>query len=156
MLDNLFDSIKDQVVDSITGETELNQEQAVSMLPLAKESLQNGLLDQVKSGNLEGILGMFNSSGGNLMNNSIFDSIKQQLIGLVTEKLGISSTVATMAANVGLSKIIGSISNQAQDGSGAITQEGLLSTLGMGGGIEDIAKNMLKDKLGGLGGLFGN
>ena len=47
------------------------------MLPLAQESLQEGLTSQLTSGNTEGLLGMFNSAGsGGLMSNGIFGSIK--------------------------------------------------------------------------------
>ncbi len=156
MLDNLFDSIKGEVMESITGNTELSMDQAEQVLPLAQESLQSGLMDQVKAGNVSGILDMFNSSGDSLMNNSIFDGIKQNFIGMITNKLGISGPIASMVANVGLGKIVDAISGKAKSGSGEVTQDNLLSTLGMSGGIGDIAKGLLKDKLGGLGkGLFG-
>ena len=156
MLDNLFDSIKGQVVESLTGEAGISAEQAEQVLPFAKESLTSGLMDQVKAGNTEGILGMFKSSGSGLLENSIFGGIKQNFISMITSKLGLSEGIAGMVANVGLSKIIGSISGQAKDDSGEISQDGLMSALGMGGGIGDIAKNMLKDKLGGLGGILGS
>ena len=156
MLDNLFDSIKGEVLESITGNTELSADQAEKVLPIAKESLQNGLMDQVKAGNVSGILDMFNSSGDSLMNNSIFGGIKQQFIGMITNKLGLSGPIASMVANVGLGKIVDSISGKAKQGGSEVTQDNLMSTLGLSGGIGDIAKDVLKDKLGGLGkGLFG-
>ena len=156
MLDNLFDSIKGKVMESITSEAGISTEQAEQVLPLAKDSIQTGLMDQVKDGNIDGILGMFNSSGNSLLENSIFSGIKQNLIGMITSKLGLSDSIAGMVANVGLSNIISSISGQAKGDGGEVTKDGLMSTLGMSGGIGDIAKDMLKDKLGGLGkGLFG-
>lgn len=156
MLDNLFESIKGQVVDTLTNDTEINQEQAEQVLPIAKESIESGLMDQVKDGNISGILAMFNSTGSNLSSNSIFDGIKQNFLSQIMEKLGLPESIANVVASVGLSKIIDSITGVAKDGSGEVTQDGLMSALGMGGGIEDIAKNILKDKLGGLGGLFGS
>ena len=155
MLDNLMNSIKGEVLGSLTEKAGISTEQAEQVLPIAQESIQSGLMEQVTSGNVDGILGMFNSSGDSLMNNSIFDGIKQTFMNSIMSKLGLSGPIATMVANVGLGKIMESISGKAKDSSGSVTQDGLMSLIGMGGGdgggIADIAKGMLGDKLGGLG-----
>jgi hypothetical protein len=156
MLDNLLDSIKGDVLGTLTEKTELSADQAESVLPIAKESIQTGLMDQVKSGNVGGILDMFNSSGNSLLKNAIFSGIKQNFVGAIIKKLNLPAPLAGMVANVGLGKIFEGISGKAKDNSGKVTQDSLMSTLGLeGGGLGDIAKDMLKNKLGGLGkGLF--
>lgn len=157
MLDKLMQSIQGDVMGSLTEKTELSADQAEKVLPIAKESIQSGLTDQVKAGNISGILEMFNSSGSSLLNNSIFGGIKQTFITAIIKKLNLPAPLAGMVANVGLGKILESIAGKAKGNDGAVSQEGLMSTLGLeGGGLGDIAKGMLKDKLGGLGkGLFG-
>jgi len=59
-----------------------------------------------------------------------------------------------MVAGTGLTSIIGGASNFLS-GDKPVQQSDLMSKLNLGDMAGDIAKGMLKDKLGGLGKLFG-
>ncbi len=153
MLDQLFSSIKGEVISSITDKAGINAEQAEQILPIAKEKIEDGFKSEVSSGNISGLMDLF--QGNDLAQNGIFNSIKQNLLNGIVSKLGLPESVASIVSSVGLEKIFSLISDNSKDKDGNIDQNQLLSTLGIEGGIGDIAKNMLKGKLGGLGNLFG-
>lgn len=169
MLDKLFDSIGGDVISNLTSKAGINVDQAKEMLPIAQESVQGGIMEQVMGGNVSGLLGMFQSSGDGLMNNPIFSAIKGKLMAGVMTKMGLPESVASLAAGTGLSSIISGIASQtkAAGDTDDIDESSLMSVLGVGGegggGLKDslmgMAKDKLgdvaKDKLGGLGKLFG-
>ncbi|MEM8524563.1 MAG: hypothetical protein AAGG68_07960 [Bacteroidota bacterium] len=154
MLDKLFDSIGGDVVSSLTEKTGINLEQAKAVLPIAQDTMQTGLMDEVKSGNISGILGMLNSSGDALQSNSLFDKIKGMFLQNILSKLGLPESVAGMVAGTGMNSIVSSASNFL-GGGGEVKKDDLMSKLDLGGMAGDIAKGMLKDKLGGIGKMFG-
>jgi len=161
MLDQLMSSIGGDVVKSITEKAGISADQAQQVLPIATDTLQSGLMEQVTGGNVEGILGMFNS-GSEAGANPLFGSLKGMLMKNVMTKMGLPESVAGLVAGSGMESVIGGLAGQL-GGAGNITQDGLMDKLGMGGGIGDMAKGMLKnaaaDKLkdlpGGIGKLFG-
>ena len=71
MLDKLFDSFGGDVASSIAEKAGIPMDQAKSILPLAQESIQEGLMKEVTGGNISGIMGMFNSGSG-MGSNPIF------------------------------------------------------------------------------------
>jgi hypothetical protein len=112
-------------------------------------------MDQVKEGNFGDILGMFNSGSG-MSNNPLFGSIKSMFLSSIMSKLGLPSGVANMVAGSGLENIIGSLGGILKGDKGEVTQDGIMDKFDLSGGLGDIAKGLLKDKLGGIGGgLFG-
>ena len=165
MLDQLMSSFGGDIVNQITEKAGISAEQAQSVLPIAQESLQSGLMEQVTGGNVSGILGMFNSGGGDgLASNPIFAGIKAKMMQGVMTKLGVPESVAGMVAGTGMSSVIGNLTGKLSGDDGQVTEDGLMSGLGLGGGgLADMAKDklgdMAKEKLGGLGdmasGLFG-
>lgn len=154
MLDQLFSSIGGDVVNTLTEKTGLSADQAQQMLPIAKDTVSSGLMDQVKSGNIAGLASMFSGGTNNLAGNSIFEGMKTQLIAGVMEKLGLPKPLAAMASGLGLEKILGLIGNKVSDDNGNVDQGDLMSKLGLQDAAMDMGKKMLQDKLGGaLGGL---
>jgi len=155
MLDQLMSAVGGNVISELTEKTGINAEQAQSILPVAQESLQSGLMEQVTGGNMSGILGMFNSSGSGLTSNPIFAGIKAKFAAGVMSKLGVPESVAGMVAGTGMGSMISGLTSQLQGDGGEVSQDDLMSKLGLGGGLADMAKNALGDKLGGLGDLAG-
>lgn len=163
MLDNLMDSIGGDVIKNLTEKTGISTDQAKDVLPVAKDTLQSGLMEQVTSGNVGGILNMFNSKGDGLTGNPIFKAIQHNFLGNLMSKMGLPEGLAGMVSGTGLTSIIGGLAGKmggGDSGNGEVTQDSMMSSLGLGGGgIEDMAKGMLKDKLGdklgGIGKLFG-
>ncbi len=171
MLDKLMESFGGDVISQITEKAGISADQAKEVLPIAQDSLQSGLMEQVTGGNMAGILGMFNSGGGDgLMNNPIFSGIKAKMMQGVMTKMGLPESVAGLVAGTGMSSIIGNLTSKLSGGSGQVDENSLMSGLGLGGnggGIMDMASNLAKDKLGDIakdklgglgdiaGGLFG-
>ncbi len=162
MLDSLLDGIKGQVVDTLKEKTGLDAGQAEQAVPLAKDSIMEGLTGAVSGGDLSGVMSMFSgggSGGGGMMENMVYQGIATNFIGKLTSKLGIPASMASTVSGFALPMIMDKIKGGASNESGEVDQAGLMSMLGGGGGLADGLKgqaaNMLKDKLGGLGGLAG-
>lgn len=156
MLDKLMDSIGGDVINSITEQAGISTDQAKEVLPIASETLQSGLMKEVTGGNVEGILGMFNSGSG-MASNGLFGSLKGMFLQNIMTKMGLPAPVAGLIAGSGLESIIGGLAGK-MGGAGNIDQDGLMSGLGLGGGggLMDAAKGLAKGKLGDIaGGLFG-
>jgi len=62
MLDKIMDSIGGGVAEQIAGKAGIPLDQATKMLPLAKESLTEGLMSEVSGGNVSGLLGLMTST----------------------------------------------------------------------------------------------
>ena len=154
MLDQLMSAVGGNVISELTEKAGINAEQAKSILPVAQESLQSGLMEQVTGGNISGILGMFNGGTSGLASNPIFSGIKAKMMAGVMTKLGVPESVAGLVAGTGMTSMVSGLASQLGDG-GEVTEDGLTSKLGLGGGIADMAKNALGDKLGGLGDAAG-
>lgn len=155
MLDTILNSIGGNVVNTMAEKAGISVDQAKSVLPLAQESLQSGLMEQVTSGNVAGLTSMFNSGSTELENNSIFSGIKTMFVKSIVSKVGLPESVAGVVAGTGLTDIVGQISGMAKGDDGVVTEEGLMQKLGVGGGVAASVTNVVKDKLGSItGGLF--
>ena len=157
MLDKIMDSIGGGVAEQIAGKAGISLDQATSMLPMAKESLTEGLMSQVTSGNVSGLLGMFKSASGGgegLMQNSIFDGIKSMFMKKVMTNMGIPESIAGLAAGTGMSSIVGNLAGKmvSHGDTDEIDAGSLMSVLGVGGADSG---GMLGKAAGMLGGLLG-
>ena len=151
MFDKIMEAVGGDALSQITSQAGVTPEQAKEMLPLAQESLQEGLTSNM--GNTEGLLGMFNSAGGGgLMSNGIFGSIKGLFMQKIMTKMGLPSSVAGLAAGAGMGSMIGGISNmlKADGDNDGIDASNIMNVLGGGG-----AAGMLGGLMGGAGALGG-
>lgn len=163
MLDQLFSTIGGDVVSSLTEKAGITSDQAQQVLPIAQESLQDGLMKEVTGGNISGILGMFNGGESALGGNPIFDGIKQTMMANVMTKMGLPQPVAALVAGSGMTSVVGKLGGLLGGDDGQVSEDSLMSKLNLGGGTDglmDAAKNIAQDKLGGTlgniaGGLFG-
>ena len=181
MLDKIMEQITGGVAEQIAGKAGVSLDQATSMLPMAKESLTEGLMSQVTGGNVSGLLGMFQSvTGGDstLTNNPIFGGIKAMFMKKVMTNMGLPESVAGLAAGTGMSSMVSGLAGKmvSAGDTDEIDASSLMSVLGVGGdagGMLGKAAGMLgglgggatdagdsvadkaKDLLGGLGGMFG-
>ncbi|MTB49997.1 hypothetical protein [Lewinella sp. W8] len=180
MLDSIIDLVKDQALSTITEKAGIDLGQAEKTLPLAQESITDGLMGAVSGGNVDGILDMLksatgSSAGGGLLNNMVYKGIAGSFVSKATSALGLSEGVASTISSVVLPMIMEKIGGAAQaagdtndiDASSVMDALGLDagSLLGQLGGSGDLlgkAAQMLGDsssqgKKGGglLGGLMG-
>ena len=174
MLDNLMEMVKGQVVSNLTEKTGLNASQAEQSLPLAKDSILEGVTGALTKGNSGGVLDMikgFASSGSGggggisgMIQNAVYKNIASNFIGKLTTKLGIGQGVADQVSNLALPMIMSKFSSEVTDDSGDVNETDLMSKLGVGNMLGDALKGKAGDLLGGkagdmlkggLGGMFG-
>ena len=138
MLDKIMESISGGVAEQIAGKAGVSLDQAKSMMPMAQESLTEGLMSQVTGGNLDGLLGMFKSvTGGDstLTNNPIFSSIKGMFMKKVMTNMGLPESVAGLAAGTGMSSMISGLAGKmvSHGDTDDIDLGSLMGVLGVGG-----------------------
>lgn len=170
MLDAIMGAVKGQVVSAIAEKTGLASDQAEQALPLAQESITEGIMGAVSGGNVDGILGMLTSAVGGggeagLSQNSIYQGIAGNFIGNITSKLGVSDGIAGTLSSVALPMIINKIggATQAAGDSDGIDASSMMSALGMesGGilgsiaGLAGGAQGGAADMLGKAAGMLG-
>ncbi len=165
MLDKIMDMVGDQAISAMTEKAGISADQAKSMLPLAGESLQEGLLSKVTGGGLDDVLGMFKSfSGGGLENNGLFGSIKGMFMQKIMTNMGLPESVAGLVSGSGMSSIVGSLTDKIKGHGDTddIDAASLMGVLGGGdGGVLGAITGMLGgnkggDDKGGLGGALGD
>ena len=158
MLDQLLGAAKSQVIGAITEKTGMGADQAESAFPLAKESITEGIMGAVSGGDISGIMGML-SGGGDMASSGLFNSISSGFITKLTSKLGIPESMAAMVSSTALPMLMNKVKGGVSNDAGEVSQEGIMAALGGGNGMMDALKgkgmDMLKDKMGGLGGLLG-
>ncbi len=175
MLDKIMEMVSGDALNAMTEKAGVSMDQAKQMLPLAGDSLQEGLISQVTGGNVDGVLEMFKSfTGGGLESNGIFGSIKNLFMKKVMTSMGLPESVAGLVAGSGMTSIIGNLAGkiQADGDTNNIDAASLMNVLGGGegmlgtiagmmggnkeGGTMDSIKDSAIDKLGKFaGGLFG-
>lgn len=167
MLDNLLEGIKGQVASTIAEKAGLSLDQAEAAVPVAKDSIMEGVMGAVSGGNVDGILGMLKSAtGGNsggLMENMVYKGIADNFVGNITSKLGLSEGVAGTISSMALPMIMEKIGGAAQAAGDTddIDKSSVMDALGLDGGslLSKAAGSLLGDKAGGiagaLGGMFG-
>lgn len=154
MLDKIMDMVGGDAISAITSKAGVSADQAKEMLPLAGESLKDGLLSQVTGGNVDGVLGMFKSAiggGGGLESNGIFGSIKSMFMQKVMTKMGLPESVAGLVAGSGMGSIIGNLAGkiQADGDTDDIDAGSLMNVLGGGEGMLGSVMGMLGGNAGG-------
>ncbi len=149
MLDSLLDGIKGQVASAISEKAGIDLGQAEQTVPLAGESIKEGLMGAVSGGDLSGIMGMF--SGGDMAQSSVFQTIATTFMGKLGG-LGIGGGSASMISAMALPMIMNKIKGAASNDAGEVSQDGLMSVLGGGGGALGAITGALS---GGAGGALG-
>ncbi|PHI19573.1 hypothetical protein CEQ90_11910 [Lewinellaceae bacterium SD302] len=162
MLDALLDGLKGQVTSTIAEKTGLDLGQAEKALPVAKDSIVDGVMGAVSGGNVGGVLDMLKGATGGgegvsgLMQNMVYKSIAGNFINKATSALGIPESMATTVSSLALPMILNKIGGAAQEAGDTdeIDQGSVMSALGLdAGGLMGKAKDLLGG--GGLGSLLG-
>jgi len=139
-----MDAVKGQVVSAVAEKTGLGAEQAEQALPLAKESITEGIMGAVSGGNVDGILGMLTSAvggtddtgGGGLLQNMVYKGIAGNFMSKVTSSLGVSDGIAGTLSSVALPMIMSKIggATQAAGDTDGIDAGSMMSALGLDSG----------------------
>ncbi len=150
MLDNLLKEGAPELLSSLANKFNLSSAQAGNALDVTTETLQGDLLNEAKSGNVDGILSLFNgqsSSATSSLTGKLTNSLAKNLLS----KVGISNEIAVKVSEFIIPFVIERISNKKP--SGGFTSESIIDLFkgSLGSQIQDKASDLLK---GGLGGLF--
>ena len=163
-----MDAVKGQVVSAIAEKTGLDVGQAEQALPLAQESVTEGIMGAVSGGNVDGILGMLSSAvggggeaGGGLMENLVYKGIAGNLVSKLTGSLGVDSGIASTLSSVALPMIMSKIggATQAAGDTEGIDAGSMMSALGLDSGslLGSLAGGgAAGDLLGKAAGMLGN
>jgi len=152
MLDKLMQLAKDQIGDQIKTSNNLDDNQRDEVFNIAQSGMLEGIKNQINSGNIGGLLAMFNGNDDpNDDANPLNADSKSNAITSLMEKLGIDQAKASVIA----AQIIPVIMNKFADKeTGTADNAGdLIKKIGLDG------DNGIMDKLksiggGGLGDLF--
>lgn len=162
MLDSLLEGLKGQVASTIAEKTGLDLGQAEKALPVAKESIVDGITSAVAGGNVSGILDMLKGATGGeaglagLGENLVYKSIAGNFISKATAALGIPESMASTVSGLALPMIMNKIGGAAQAAGDTdeIDQSSVMSAMGLDtGGLMGKAASLLGG--GGLKNLFG-
>ena len=160
MLDSILSAVKGQAIGALTNQAGLDARQAEAALPLAQESISEGIMGAATSGNFGGITDMLKMAGGagggvaSLAKNAVYASIASRFLGKLTSSLGLPSTVATTIAGVALPMILGKLGGEVTKDGGSALDLGAVTSL-LGGGAAGAAGDVLGKASGMLGGLMG-
>ena len=162
MLDNILEGLKGQVANTLAEKAGISLGQAEAVVPMAKDSIMDGVMGAVSGGNVSGILDMLKSAtggaGGGLMENAMYKGVADNFIGKITSKLGLSEGIASTISSMALPMIMEKIGGAAQAAgdTNEIDKSSVMSALGLdAGSLLSKATGGLTDKLGGLGGKLG-
>jgi hypothetical protein len=145
MLNTIVKNIAPDVLSAMTGKFGLNQEMGNRAVDTTKDSLQEGVSNEISKGNLDGLLSMFNSGGAG-EGNSTFQNLSSKLSGDYIQKLGLSPDLASQISHFVLPLVMNKISSML---GGKVDKESLSNALSTGGLLGKAG-----DLLGGVANIF--
>jgi hypothetical protein len=150
MIQDLVNSMKGELTGMLTQKTGLTPDKAGASVDIAKDSIANGLKNELTGSNISGLMGLL--KGGSTSGNPIVTNLVNQYAGSLIAKLGlpesVSKQVATFAVPFILSKIQGRTAGKSDTDIAGMLGGDL-------GGVGDLLKKGVGGLGGGLGGLFG-
>ena len=149
MLDSLLDLGKGQLGKMLQDQTGLEAGKTDEAVEVTKDTVGNGLKDELMKGNFSGVMDLFNGNAPTTTANPIVNGITGNLVTNLAAKLGISASVAQQVANIAIPFIMNKLGSS--ETGKASNEQDLVEKLGMGG---DSALGGVLKNLGGLGGLF--
>lgn len=143
MLESIIDLVKGEALNAITNNNDVPADKKDAAVEATTSGIVDGLKSQLSSGNLSNILDIF-SGGGN--SSSLTSSVENSVVSALSQKVGLSPSVASSIASVVIPAVVGLISKKHNDTNDSFNLESLAESLtkNQGGGI-----------LGTLKGLFG-
>ena len=149
MLDSLLNLGKGQLGKMLQDQTGLEAGKTDEAVEVTKDTVGNGLKDELMKGNFSGVMDLFNGNAPTTTANPIVNGITGNLVTNLAAKLGISASVAQQVANIAIPFIMNKLGSS--ETGKASNEQDLVEKLGMDG---DSALGGVLKNLGGLGGLF--
>lgn len=140
MLDNIINELKGAIGNEVQQRASLEPGKANQAIELAGQSAKEVAEEEVRKGNMQGLMSLLGSKGGATHENPLVGKIGASLVGKLVSQLGLTPQVAKQVEGVVVPLMINFISDRFQNSKG-----------GMGG----LASVLGGSKLGGmLGGFF--
>ena len=154
MLDTIISAAKNELTQQLGSKFQLNPQQADKTLAITKDGLQAGLLKEVTSGNISGLMNLFNGKSA-VSGNPIVNNIVSTVVGSLTSKLGLSPQIASAVGNFVVPFLVSKISSQKP--SSGFDQAKITEMLGgaAAGQLGDLMKTQGTGLMGKLGKIFG-
>lgn len=162
MISKIISQGKEMLSGKLKETVGLDDSQIDTTFKTAGESTIDGLKEQITSGNLSGVMDLFNGKSDASTSNPVVGGIANKFIANLVSKLGISEGMASKASELVIPFIMSKFSSK--DTGEAKEGSDLMDMLG-GGGIADAIGGLLGGKkgekgkddgiLGKLGGMFG-
>ncbi len=152
MIDQILSSLKGEMMQKFTGSGEqgIPEDKVNDAAVLAKDNMVGTVQDEVKQGNLSGLMGLFDKNT-DVANNPITSNMIMKYAGDLGSKLGLSPDMSQKVAGFAIPFILKNILGKASEQ--GMNQSSIMSMLG-GAGSGDLG-DMLKGDIGKtLGGLF--
>lgn len=149
MLEQIFKNISPELLKGLTQNFGMDQGQASQAIATTKDGFMDGLSKELTSGNISGLLDLFNQKGSQATN-PVFQNLASSLSSQFAKKMGMAPDRAGLITNFLLPKVLSALSNNSN---GNISQNDLMDIIGKAAGSSISGKfgDMLK---GGLGNLF--
>lgn len=150
MLKNLLNSVGGELLGSLGSKFNLDTDTAQKSVDLAKDTVTGGFTDALKGGDIGSIMSLF-KGGADSSNSFVAGLISKYDSGLIS-KLGLSPNIAKGISSFVIPFIMQKFAGQAK-ADGKANESGIMDMLSDVGGSSIMGG--LKDKLGGLGNMFG-
>lgn len=153
MLDKLIEIGKQQLGGQLKQEVDFNDEQVDKTMYVAKDSITDGLKEQVLNGNVSGVMNLFNGKSSATTSNPIVSGIVDKFAANLMTKLGVGPGTAQKVTQMVIPFLMSKFSSPSETGE-AKDESSLMSMIGLD---KDNAISSFLGKKGGdlLGGLFG-
>lgn len=140
MLENIINELKGAIGNDVQQRAGLGPDKADKAIELAGQSAKEVAEDEVRKGNVQGLMSLMQNKEGASHSNPIVSKIGANLVAKLVEQLGLTPQVAKQVEGVVVPLMVSFIGSRFQNSKGGMG--GLASILGGGGS-------------GGLGGMLG-
>lgn len=147
MLDNIISLVKQQVSGAITNNAQIPEDKKTAVVETTTSTIISELKDHLTPDNLSSIVSLFGSGSGNTTpGNVMTNSIQNSVVSALSQKVGLSPTIANTIASTVVPAIMGLISKKDSDPNDSFNLKSL---------VESFAGSDKGGILGKIGGLFG-
>lgn len=134
MLDSIINLVKDEALKAITNNSNVPADKKEAAVEATASSILDGLKDQFTPDNLSGILNLADGGAGD--SSSLTSSLEKFVTSSLTEKVGLSPSIAGSIASTVIPAVVGLISKKHNDSNDSFDIESLVKSFtGNKGGI---------------------
>lgn len=149
MLDQLVQLVRENAQQTVVANPAVPNEQNDAIIGEASHSIAAGLQDALARGNVQEVMGLFNSNGQVDNSNPLVNNISGNLISSLTEKFNLNSGTAASIAGSLIPAVLGSLVKKTNDpADNGFSLDGIFSSL-TGGSTNGVNLGSLLGKFAG-------